>query len=289
MVFSRFIWTILAFIAAIALTSLGIGIYLQNPDYPVTTSLLMALLVVETLLLFYYLTRIRRDLLKLVNALRHDDPTLQFTREGGDPYFSAIHRGFNEIIRDFRLIRLDKEAEHRFFEATVDHIQFGIIAFNAQGEVELVNDSFRELFRMERITHLDSLSEISAELPDMIRLLSHRKESLKRVQIKGSQHHLIFLASKFKLKDQEISLISVRDISREIDRNELEAWQKLMRVLRHEILNSISPIKLMAGNLSGILQPGREVNFNWLSKPHKGHWPEGSPIPLLAVFQPLTF
>ncbi len=56
-----------------------------------------------------------------------------------------------------------------------------------------------------------------------------------------------------------ITLLSVRDISREIDRNELDAWQKLLRVLRHEILNSLSPIKLIAGNLSERLQPEGEM------------------------------
>ena len=267
MVFSRFIWTILTLVVMIVLTAVGLGIYLQKPDYPVTTSLLVLLLVAETLYLLYYLIRIRRDLLKLVNALRNEDPTLQFKKKSGDPYFSEIHRSFNEIIQNFKLIRLDKEAEHHFFRATVDHIQFGIIAFNTTGNIEIVNEAFLELFQMKRITDLESLSEVSAELPELFRQLSHKKESLKQVQIDGSLHHLIFLASRFKLQQQEITLISVRDISREIDRNELEAWQKLLRVLRHEILNSISPIKLLASNLSGILQPeGKMVSLAKLTE-----------------------
>jgi two-component system nitrogen regulation sensor histidine kinase NtrY len=267
MVFSRFIWTILSLVVMIVLTAVGLGIFLQKPDYPVTTSLLVLLLVAETLYLLYYLIRIRRDLLKLVNALRNEDPTLQFKKKSGDPYFSEIHRSFNEIIQNFKLIRLDKEAEHHFFSATVDHIQFGIIAFDTTGNIEIVNEAFLELFQMKRIKDLESLSEISAELPELFRQLSHKKESLKQVQIDGSLHHLIFLASRFKLQQQEITLISVRDISREIDRNELEAWQKLLRVLRHEILNSISPIKLLASNLSGILQPeGKMVSLSKLTE-----------------------
>ncbi len=97
--------------------------------------------------------------------------------------------------------------------------------------------------------------------------LSVQKESLKQLQIAGELHHLIYLASRFKLQQQEITLISVRDISREIDRNELEAWQKLLRVLRHEILNSISPIKLLATNLSATLQPeGDMVSLSKLTE-----------------------
>jgi len=233
----------------------------------VTSSLLLVLLVSETMILLYYLTRIRRDLLRLVNALKNEDPTLQFRKKSGDPYFSEIHRSFNEIIQNFRLIRMDKESEHQFFRATVDHIQFGIIAYNEKGFIEIVNEAFLDLFQIKRITDLETLSEVSEELPELFRQLSLQKESLKQVQITGSLHHLIFLASRFKLKQEEITLISVRDISREIDRNELEAWQKLLRVLRHEILNSISPIKLLASNLSGILQPeGKMVSLAKLTE-----------------------
>ena len=114
MVFSRFIWSILSFVAAIVGTSILLGIYMQRPEFPVTRSLLILALVLETTVMIWYLTRIRRDLLKLINALSNDDPTMQFSRVRNDPYFSEIHKGFNELIKDFRLVRLDKEAEQRF-------------------------------------------------------------------------------------------------------------------------------------------------------------------------------
>jgi len=259
MVFSRFIWSVLAFVAAIVGTSILLGVYLQKPEFPVTTSLLVVALFLETALLVWYLTRIRRDLLRLIDALRNDDPTLQFSRVRRDPYFNAIHAGFNSLISDFRLVRLDREAEQRFFEETVNHVQFGLVAFNEKGEVRMVNHAFLELFGLSGITHLDALREVSAELPGFFRSFSPGAESLKKTVLPDGQHHLIFLSSGFVLKGEQITLLSVRDISREMDRNELDAWQKLLRVLRHEILNSISPIKLIAGNLSERLQPEGEL------------------------------
>ena len=259
MVFSRFIWSILAFVAAIVLTALGLGIYLQKPDYPVTNSLFVLALILETVALLWYLTRIRRDLLKLINALVNEDPSMQFSRVRRDPYFNAIHAGFNALISDFRLVRLDREAEQRFFEETVNHVQFGLVAFNEKGEVKMVNQAFLELFGLSGIRNLDALKEASTELPDFFKQFSPGKEKLKKTVLPDGQHHLIFLASGFVLKGEKITLLSVRDISREMDRNELEAWQKLLRVMRHEILNSISPIQLIAGNLSKRLQPEGEM------------------------------
>lgn len=259
MVFSRFIWSILAFVAAIVMTAIGLGIYIQKTEFPVTNSLFVFALILETVALLWYLTRIRRDLLKLINALVNEDPSMHFSRVRQDPYFNAIHAGFNVLISDFSLVRLDREAEQRFFEETVNHVQFGLLAFNDSGQVRMHNRAFLELFGLSGITHLDELEEASPELPGYFRQFSPGKEKLKKITLPDGQHHLIFLASGFVLKGEKISLLSVRDISREMDRKELEAWQKLLRVMRHEILNSISPIQLIAGNLSKRLQPEGEL------------------------------
>ncbi len=267
MVFSRFIWSILVFVAAIVGTSILLGIYLQKPEFPVTSSLLIVVLVLETTALVWYLTRIRRDLLKLINAMSNDDPTMQFSRVRRDPYFNAIHTGFNSLISDFRLVRLDREAEQRFFEETVNHVQFGLVAFNAKGEVKMINQAFLELFGLLSFVQLDELATVSGDLPEFFRSFTPGKETLKKMELGGQSHHLIFLSSGFILKNEEITLVSVRDISREMDQNEMEAWQKLLRVLRHEILNSISPIKLIAGNLSGRLQKeGKLIDMDRLKE-----------------------
>ncbi len=253
MVFSRYIWTVILGILAITLTAVFLGYYLQNPGFPVTVSMLISLLILEAALLIWYLGRIRRDLLRLVLALRNEDPTLRFSKDGKDPYFSAIHHGFNEIIRDFRLVRLDREAEQRFFEATINHIQFGIIAFKEDGKVEMVNRAFLLQFKLDDIGTISELEGIAPGLPEWMSGLDHDTETLRKVQVMGIPSQLIFLSSRIKILGRDLSLISVRDISREIDRNELDAWQKLMRVLRHEILNSVTPIRLLAGNISGTL------------------------------------
>lgn len=263
MVFSRFIWTIIITILVITATAILLGYYLQVPGYPFTLSLLASLLVLEAGFLVWYLGRIRRDLLRLVLALKNEDPTLRFSKQGKDPYFSAIHRGFNEIINDFRLVRLDREAKQKFFEATVNHIQFGIIAFSGISEIKMVNQAFLRLFHIEELKELSALERVSSGLPRILMELEHESESLMKMQIEGKPHQLLFLASHLKILGKKVILVSVRDISREIDRNELDAWQKLMRVLRHEILNSVTPIRLLAGNLAenlGTEMSAREID-----------------------------
>jgi nitrogen fixation/metabolism regulation signal transduction histidine kinase len=206
----------------------------------------------------------------VINSLRYEDPTIQFTSIKIDPYFGEIHQSFNDIIKNFRLIRLDKEAEHQFFRATADHIQFGIVAFTSDGAIEMVNSSFLELFQTDKIENLNSLSDIAEELPGFFKGLKLQKEAFKKFYFHNRHHHLIFLASEITLSGKKITLVSLRDISKEIDRNELESWHKLIRILKHEILNSISPIKLLSGNLMTTLgSSGEETDLKKLSQEDK--------------------
>lgn len=256
MVFSRYVLTILAIILVIVITSVGLGIYLPRPEFRITVSLFIILLLLETLSLFLYLNRTRKDLLKLIHALKNEDPGLQFRKDLKDPWFSAIHMGFNDIIRNFRLIRTEKEVEHRFFRETVNHISFGMIAFNEAGKIEMVNQAFLELFLLKSIDHIDLLSSVSSDMPAFLKTLNDNDESFRKFQIGNTQRQLILLASKFRLNNETITLVSLRDLTSEIDRNELEAWEKLIRILKHEILNSITPVKLIAGSLVEIIDEG---------------------------------
>lgn len=254
MVFSRYLWTIISLVIAMALTATGLGLFVTRPGYGISVSLFAILLVAEVAFLISFLTRTRRDLMRLVEAMKNQDTSQRFNLRKEDPYFSSIHQSFNEIIKDFRLIRLDREAEQQFFEATVNHIRFGILAFSGTGKVQMANQAFLDLFGISSIRDLSELEELSPELPRWIENLDEESESLRKLHLKGISYHLIFLVSRFRLRDQEITLLSIRDISREMDRNELEAWQKLIRVLRHEILNSITPIKLLSSGLSRMLE-----------------------------------
>lgn len=258
MVFSRYLWTIGGIAFSMAGTAIALGIFSTKPGYGISVSLFALLLVVETALLLWHLTHTRRDLLRLTEALKNGDTSQRFNRNSKDPYFTSIHHSFNEIVRDFRLIRLDREAEQQFFEATINHIRFGILAFDNKGRVKLVNSAFLKLFRIPSVHMLDEMETVSPNLPRWIGELGEESESLKKLDINGISYHLIFLVSRFRIKDEEITLLSVRDISREMDRNELEAWQKLMRILRHEILNSVTPIKLLSSGLAQMLEENKD-------------------------------
>ncbi len=160
-----------------------------------------------------------------------------------------LHEGFNEIITGLRLVRKEKELEHHFFQNTIQHVPIGLLAFDSKGEVKLQNHALNDMFDTEPIRNIQKLVDKHRDLPDRLHSMKNGEEHMLKLLLGGSLKNISVKVSEIKLERENLKIVSFQDISREIDRSEIEAWQKLIRVLRHEIMNSISPIRIMSGNL----------------------------------------
>jgi len=249
MAFNNFYLRIIGYALLMVLTSLAFAWSLYQPYMVATSSGLALLLVLETFALIRYNQKIKKDLQRFIDAVRNQDTSLAFPRRGNDPFMKELHRGFNEIITDFRLVRKDKELEHHFFQNTLRHIGIGLLAFNARGAVKLQNKAFHNLFQVTEFKSLPYLKRCHKDLPDLLLSLKNGEESLLKLMIENEPKNISIRVSDIKLESEWVRIASFQDITREMNQSEVEAWQKLIRVLRHEIMNSISPIRIMSGNL----------------------------------------
>lgn len=254
MIFNHFFFRISLLITLIVLTSLALAWTVQQPYMVATSSGLGVLILIEALTLFHFLSGIKRDVQRFTDAIRNEDTSLLFNKRSRDHFLQEIHRDFNEIIQDFRLVRKEKELEHQLFRNTVEHINIGLMVTDKKGKVRIINQAFRKLFHVTRIPDLQHLSKIHKDLPDLIHSLENGSETSLRTTLHHEIRTISIRVSTFKLENQFIKLVSFQDISKEINRSEIKAWQKLIRVMRHEIMNSISPIRIMSGNLLNLLQ-----------------------------------
>lgn len=247
--FNNFHIRIVLNVLLIALTSLAFVWSLHQEYMVATSSGLGILLILETIGLIRFINKIKRDLLRFIDAVKNQDTTLAFPNNQKDTFMRALHEGFNEIITGFRLVRKEKELEHHFFQNTIQHVPMGLMAFDSKGEVKLQNNAMNGMFDMAVIKNIQKLEEKQRDLPDRLHSMKNGEESLLKLLVSGSLKNISIKVSEIRLEEENLKIVSFQDISREIDRNEIEAWQKLIRVLRHEIMNSISPIRIMSGNL----------------------------------------
>ncbi|HET7179281.1 MAG TPA: ATP-binding protein [Chryseosolibacter sp.] len=210
----------------------------------VTTHYLRALyagaaLVIAVWEFLSHVDRLNRDFKSFLLSLLHNDFTVHFESSGRSKSFNELYEALNRITGAFKRVSADKEAQHRFLELLIEHLRVGVVSFDEEENVHLANQSIKSL--LDRPI-LRSLRSFEPTLANTLREIHSGETRLFKMQSAGEPLNLSIHASEFKLENRYYKLVSMQNIRSELDAREMEAWQKLIRVLTHEIMNSVSPI-----------------------------------------------
>jgi two-component system nitrogen regulation sensor histidine kinase NtrY len=204
--------------------------------------------------LFRYVEKTNQDLARFFQAVRYSDFSRSFARRGMGSGFDELHAALAEVIMEFQKARAAKEEQSRYLQTVVQHVGIGLIAYQPDGKVELINNAARRLLGIPHIKNIQTLSNVSSELVEKLPQLHAGEKVLVKLQDNGEIQQLSVYATEFKLKDRRVTLVSLQNIQSELEEKEMEAWQKLIRVLTHEIMNSITPIASLASTVNKMLE-----------------------------------
>ncbi|MGC9344516.1 MAG: sensor histidine kinase, partial [Bacteroidales bacterium] len=171
------------------------------------------------------------------------------------PSFNELNKAFNDVIADFQKVRSEKEEHFHYLQSIVQNIDVSILAYQKNGTVEMINKAAKKLFQLSTITNVEKLSVLSEELVETMLKIRPGENKLVKVQDDDDFLQLAINATEFKLKDKIITLATIKNIQNVLEEQETEAWQKLIRVLTHEIMNSITPIASLSSTLDSMLKP----------------------------------
>jgi len=159
----------------------------------------------------------------------------------------------------FRKTRTEKEEHYRYLQTIVQHIGIGLIAYQPNGDVELINTAAKRLLGIPALKNIQSLETFSKPLVDTLFKIKPKGRALIKVEDQNELLHLALYATEFKLRGQIFSLVSIQNIHSELEEREIEAWQKLIRVITHEIMNSITPISSLASTINEMLKDSYQI------------------------------
>ena len=234
---------------------------LGHPAAPVLLGLFVAW---QLWSLVRFVDRTNRDVARFFQAVRHADFSQTFVTGGLGSSFDELKRSFNEVLDSFRATRAEKEEQALYLQMVVQHIGVGLVAFDRQGEVSLINNAAKRLLRVNRLGNVSDLESRGAGLVQTLMTLGPRRKALLRLEEDGEVRQLACFAALFRTGQEEHRLVSLHDIQSELEEQEMEAWQRLIRVLTHEIMNSITPIASLSATAEGLLQQetlaGEDVN-----------------------------
>ncbi|PLX11562.1 MAG: ATP-binding protein [Marinilabiliales bacterium] len=151
-------------------------------------------------------------------------------------------------------LRIENEKQYAYLKTVIDHLDTAIIVFNRNGDIELCNQSLLNLFQKTSIKNIAQLDSFYANFSGILLDLLPKIPKLFTVQVNNEKHFLSVRGSIFKLDTQEMRLVSFQVINEEMNETEMRSWEKLIRVLTHEIMNSVSPITSLTTTLKRIFK-----------------------------------
>jgi nitrogen fixation/metabolism regulation signal transduction histidine kinase len=216
--------------------------------------LICVIIIYQIISLIQYIETTNRRLSQFLQSIRFSDFSQSFSIKGLGSSFNELNQAFSDVMQDFRKIRKEKEEQYQYLQTVVQHVGVGLIAFYEDGEIELMNSAAKRLLNRPKLRRIQQLENINTALPQTIMSLKAGQHTMLKIHSDGDLMQLAIYGTQFMLRNRMITLVSLQNIRSQLEEREMEAWQKLIRVLTHEIMNSITPISSMAGSVKEILE-----------------------------------
>jgi two-component system, NtrC family, nitrogen regulation sensor histidine kinase NtrY len=220
--------------------TLGISFYYHlGIGYQMIISTFLAYSLIKTIL---FLNKTNKQISYFIHAIKNDDTTLRFPKNNGNKTIDELHASLNELNAILQQTKLKSQINERYFAEILQNIGTGVIVFNNKGFITEVNPAALELFGLQTLTHLAQFDKVDPNFRIQLEQLSGGQKHLLFLNKRHEKIQLVTRCTTIKLKDETVKLLSLQDIHGELERKELDSWVKLIRVLNHEIMNSLTPV-----------------------------------------------
>jgi two-component system nitrogen regulation sensor histidine kinase NtrY len=253
MVFRFFVVALLLRLVLVGAAMALVVWLLLQPGYHAATllaSIVLAILVAE---LWRYVSRTNREVARFLDAVRFADYSQRFDFEKAGSGFASLGRTFTAIIDEMRERRTDQESGMRHLKALIEHIPVPLMTVHADNAITLQNNAARRLFGATHVTRVTDLRQFGSGFARAVDEAIPGGRELVTFTVEGAEYQLTLAATEIIIEGDRERLISLQDIQSEIDATQAEAWQDLVRVLTHEIMNSITPVTSLAQTASELV------------------------------------
>jgi len=190
-----------------------------------------------------------RQIAFFFEAIRNEDSSLKFPTSIRQKSLRHLYQSLNDLNERINEIKLQNEYLEKYYRSFIQHAGTGLMAINQDNEVEIMNDKAFEYAGIPSFTPLHLVPLRNPELLNFLATFNPGESNTFKRFTGDSQINLLIRTKEIRYGGKVSRLISLQDIRNELDEKELDSWQKLIRVLTHEIMNSIAPIVSLTGTL----------------------------------------
>ena len=260
MIFKRYEWrlllhVILLFILLLITSMIWVkGLYL----YLVITC---PVLVYQVLELIRFQKKAQDEVNQFVESIHYRDFSRHFDVRKAPTELKPLRKGFNEINSTFKLISRERETQYHYLQKILELVDTGILSYeNETGETSWINEAFKNLIGIPYIKTIGSLEKREPALYNEIIKMKAGDSKVVPITRNQQQIKILMSASVLRSEDKVYKLVAFQNVSEALDETESKAWQKLLNVMTHEIMNSVAPISSLADTLKNRLQSPEIAN-----------------------------
>jgi nitrogen fixation/metabolism regulation signal transduction histidine kinase len=236
-------------VVLIVIPALVAGWLIASGHSPLLIFLCFFLVIALTINLVNYLNSTNRKISYFLESVQNEDSTLSFPTNISDQPIREIYQGLNKVNSQIQQLKIENQQREQYFQTLLEHVATGIVTFSDKGFVLHANSAAKKMLGVDVLTHINQLERVNRNLFQAIRNIQPFEQKLVSVITERGTIQLSLKSTSFKAKNNELMLLSVQDIRNELDEKELDSWMKLIRVLMHEIMNSIAPITSLSESL----------------------------------------
>lgn len=252
MLSNKLYFNILKRVVLIILLSLLLGFLIFN-EHSVRLSVFCSLLIlISTVNLITYLNRTNRNIRFFFDSVKNDDSNLSFSLQNKSGDLKELHRSMNKVNKQIQNLKIENRQQEEFFRKILELLATAIITYDRRGFIHHVNTSAKRMFAFDTFTHLNQLERIDNKLLSVINNLKPNEKHLVEIITQQGEISLLLESTTSGTGNEELTILSIQDIKNELDEKETDAWMKLIRVLMHEIMNSITPITSLSESLQKV-------------------------------------
>ncbi|HTD98265.1 MAG TPA: HAMP domain-containing sensor histidine kinase [Mucilaginibacter sp.] len=262
MIFKRYEWRLLLRVLILFITLAATSIFaVKGGDYYIYLVITCPLLVYELIDMIRFQKKAQDEVSQFVESIHYRDFSRHFDVRKAPNELKPLRKGFNEINTTFKLISRERETQYHYLQKILELVDTGILSYEYEtGETGWINEAFKNLIGIPYIKTISSLEKREEALYKEI--INVKPGDAKVITITRNQQQIKILmtASVLRSDDKVYKLIAFQNVSEALDETESKAWQKLLNVMTHEIMNSVAPISSLADTLKNRLQSPEIAN-----------------------------
>lgn len=201
--------------------------------------------------IFSLFDNIIKTIAELINSIHYRDAKQFIEPDETIKSISHIIDAFDNLKTNIQNLKLEKEKQSYYLKYIIEQIKAGIIIYDNNYKIEYLNDYACSILQIKTVKNLSELKDKKQDFFKLVKSLKADKSEYFKTTDTQKQYSVHF--SKLIFKEKSLNFIIIHDIKSELEEQEVESWTKLIRILTHEIMNSLSPITSLSSTINAIV------------------------------------